>query len=81
MVRIYETGGVTPNKAKRASFFSIRESWSTFRQTVEIPVTHQLFDCAILDDALFLIGSGGFLFLEDEKCDHYQMVKIITDKC
>lgn len=67
MVRIYETGGSTSMKAKRSSFFSIREPGSTFRQIAEVFVSHQLFDCAILDDAVFLIGSDGFLCLEDER--------------
>lgn len=66
IVRIYETGGSGSVKGKRSSFFSIRETWSTFRQTAEIAVPHRLFDCAILDDALFLMGSDGFLSLNSD---------------
>jgi len=66
-VRIYEAGGPSVNRNRRSSLFGIREQWSTlFKQIAEIPISHQLFDCAILDDALFLMGSDGFLCLDND---------------
>lgn len=54
-----------------------------FRQIAEVPISHQLFDCAILDDALFLIGSDGFLCLSNEtryECDEMLVLELIGIK-